>query len=1350
MSDALVHAELLAACSALGYTDGAVYHREADCLETTKDLVRYLRRDDESHEVRRALGDTRVLQTDLLPLVRDYSNDTEQFDVTIRLLVNLTNPVLLLFREELPEEKVTRQQYLRLVTQQQRYKEAFVDERLWSVLVGRLGELLQLDWEHRQEEDRLLVERILILIRNVLSVPASPEDEKRTDDDSSVHDQVLWALHLAGLEDLLLYVASSQSEQDLCMHVLEIISLMLREQDPAQLAQAGLHRSDKEKEKDEKELLEVRRREALQRQQQRNKYYGARHSRFGGTYYVQNMKSISDRDLISHQPLTDIKSLNFDRSKKPKKHPKHRKPMKDADITRRSTLAIRLMLQEFCIEFLNGAYNSIMYIVKDNLSRARAQEHDESYYLWAMRFFMAFNRHHQFKVELISETLSVETFHYIQTQLENYFETMATDKKKIPLWSRRMHKALRAYQELLMTLAAMDKSEVSGVRESSRVLKSRVFYVIEYREMILLLLQNYNPIKMSLSFLKDVVETAHIFLKLLEGFCGKNRHLVVQKKAKKPKQKKGLTGSRQVEEMTEDKLQDLWDEMAGEVSAWVQGEAGDLPDTVPFDPLSEQSEEEQKEIAMRRINKLLRNKELAEAVSLMRSAREVWPEGDVFGAANLDHSDEFLALREVFMANLNPPQQSVDKYNEEEEEEEEEYEEEEEEERMMQISEQEFSFKDFVRRFANSKVIESYSKLLETYETNSSQTNHCILKLFHRIAWDCKLPAMFFQASLFVTFQRAMDDSQNSTNNTVREIAKFAKYIIRQFFKVLETNPKVYMELLFWKTNKEAMEIECGYGDVEEGALKKAWREEEEEELRRLYEEMNTLPVEERGGKDIADLVLENLINQSRSRRAIIKKMKELGLIQAVRELKGKPTQLRVPRQWSEDEEAELRILFEEHKDAMDIVGRIMDNKMSQRPKNRVVEKILELGLVADKKELRKKRPKKVKPKVDTRGLGEKFLEANQGSDDDDDSGNDNSGEGSEHSDSESDDEHLSQTQRQATKKSSGPASNTPVATPALISEALKEVVEAGMGEVLEWLGGVISDVASDREEDGDFEPVPILALTEACTNAMEDPKFHKLLHLVGLQPPRNHQEMYWRVPSRLTVPALRKRASYLTQGASGDPIEFEKPNEPLEPVEDEPAVEKSMKKKSSKKAKEDKIESKTSKKKIKLRSPSDTEVLSSEDKENHYSKEEKVSLPPTHTNSRIDDSDDDMEVLPSSSSIPSSLSQKRILNNEDDSNSDSENTPKTQRKESKKKKRRLVIAEDSDEDSQTQPPKSQNLILHLETEPTERMVDDQPNTSPKPPSGRKLLDSDDDDGDVPLVVGRQRVRAVVESDDDE
>lgn len=55
---------------------------------------------------------------------------------------NLTSPVILLYNEEIPTEKVNRHHFLEILNHLQASKEAFADEELWKVLGNRLGELL--------------------------------------------------------------------------------------------------------------------------------------------------------------------------------------------------------------------------------------------------------------------------------------------------------------------------------------------------------------------------------------------------------------------------------------------------------------------------------------------------------------------------------------------------------------------------------------------------------------------------------------------------------------------------------------------------------------------------------------------------------------------------------------------------------------------------------------------------------------------------------------------------------------------------------------------------------------------------------------------------------------------------------------------------------------------------------------------------------------------------------------------------------------------------------------------------------------------------------------------------------
>ena len=113
--------DLESTCAALGTNDGAgSYHKDDDCLECVKDLIRFLRRDDgNNHTLRQALGQIGVVKSDLLPILREYSSDDDLFDMVLRLVVNLTSPELLLFRQELPEDKLTRNYFLNL----QRYRQ---------------------------------------------------------------------------------------------------------------------------------------------------------------------------------------------------------------------------------------------------------------------------------------------------------------------------------------------------------------------------------------------------------------------------------------------------------------------------------------------------------------------------------------------------------------------------------------------------------------------------------------------------------------------------------------------------------------------------------------------------------------------------------------------------------------------------------------------------------------------------------------------------------------------------------------------------------------------------------------------------------------------------------------------------------------------------------------------------------------------------------------------------------------------------------------------------------------------------------------------------------------------------
>lgn len=1120
----LLSAELSATCNALGTFDKKTgkYLIDEFTINTVKDLIRYLRRDGEDHEIRRHLGQTKVLQTDLLRMLIDHWENAELFDVTLRLLVNLTNPALLLYREEVPTERTARHNYLQILTHLQAYKEeAFSKVDIWNVFSQKLAKILETDWSERDEDTGLIIERILILIRNVLHVPADLDKEKRPENDANIHDQVLWSLNQSGILDIILYM-SSENEKQYFMHIIEIISHLLREQNPSSLADAALQRSVDEKLKDEQELLSLRMTENNLRLSKIKQYSATRHSRFGGTYVVQNMKSISDNEIISLKPLNDISKLDFSGGKKSKLvKPKNRRPMESGMLERRSAFAIRLFLKEFCIEFLNGSYNSLMHYVKDVLVRAKAQQNDESYYLWAVKFFMEFNRGHNFQVGLISETMSIPMFHYVQQQMEKYYDMIKVEKKKFGVWVRRLHLALRAYKELLYTLLAMDKSTDPTVKESAKVLKSNIFYVLEYREFILNTFLNYDENKMPRSYLVDLVETVHLFLKMLEHYC-KKTGLVVQKKIKKKSKSKRNKPRAQRAPPTEPGAP-AWEEARPQLAAVLSAGPEEYPP--PFDAASDVPIDQQKEDCMRNIQKSMREYKFENAVGMFRAAREVWPEDGIFGASDIAEDEELSMLETIYNTDLGVVT-DVTEIDEVDETQGSEYEEEEEEERSTAIVETDFDFQDFVQRFCHPKVVSSCVSLLERYDKNLPHTNHCAIKMLHRVAWDCKRPSMMFQASLFLIFQKIF----NNPMQQHKELEKFGIYIFRKFTEIASKNPKAFIELLFWTNSKDALDIEYGYDpytDSRDKLGKGVWSEEQEEELRRLYMENQTNPETD---QDVIDWILENLIDRTRTRRSVIKKLKELGLIfkAPTKRSNKERARERVPKEFSPEEDEMLQELWPQYADSTDPMAFIMSRMPRKRQKKSYVERLLELGLVKDKNECRKKRQKNSEGKSTRSG---------------DDKSNDDESSSS-GSESESDTKRTSFPSKQTAPKPRKTKNQTKAKRVELnasqVAKLLVSAVDNGLSEALKWLAENLEELALDQEAEGydpNSEGTPLVPITDESTEAMDNELFKQVLLGIGVVPPNDEQESYWRIPSCLHFETIRKRREIIMRAVQRELI---------------------------------------------------------------------------------------------------------------------------------------------------------------------------------------------------------------------
>ncbi|XP_031707540.1 protein timeless homolog [Anarrhichthys ocellatus] len=1105
-----MNCELLATCSALGYLEGDTYHKEADCLESVKDLIRYLRHEDDTRDVRQQLGAGQIVQNDLLPIIIQHGQEKALFDACIRLMVNLTQPAMLCFGK-VPDDPVFRHHFLQVTSHLQACKEAFASEAVFGILSETLYTLLQLDWEQRQEEDNLLIERILLLVRNVLHVPADPCEEKKVDDDASIHDRLLWAIHMSGFDDLIKFLASAQSEQQWSMHVLEVISLMFRDQTPEALVSAGQARSSEEKHRDSQELEALRQKEHAAKRS-RTLQRGSRHSRFGGSYVVEGLKSIGDKDVIYHRNVHNFKSHTHDTGKAVRRVPKRNRQARECKDKRRSALNVRLFLREFCADFLENCYNRLMYLVKESLIREQTQQHDETYYLWALSFFMAFNRGNGFRADLVSETMSIRAFHYIERNITNYYEMLLTDRKEATSWSRRMHLALKAYQELLLTVNEMDRSQDESIRQSSSVIKSNIFYLMEYREIFLTLLRKYDETRQPHSYLKDLVESTHLFLRMLERFCKGRKSLMVQKKKVRRKRSHGKKKPSAADTSPE-ALAEIWKVVEEELKASGFQLSESLTESmVPFDATSETPLEEQRTEAMVRVQDALLVRLAPEALGLLRAAREVWPEGDVFGSADVEPEEELELLKQILHANLPrsaPPEPAAEEDDDAAELEEEEFE-------SVQVSEKEFDFLDFIKRFSNPSIVRPYLLLLKSYSKNTPHTNHCIARMLHRLAVDLKMDAQIFQLSVFNLFNKILSDPAAAA---YKELVTFAKFVLNRFFSLAAQNNKAYVELLFWKNVGAVREMTEGYSKDGEGT-KPTWTEEEEEELRNLYEEHRHSEV-----PDIVETLLPLLSNSTRTRRHVVMQLVHMGLVENAKALKKqkKGTQIVL---WTEEQEEELQMLYEEYKDSDDVLGNLLKKLTAKRSRARVVDKLLSMGLVSERRELYKKRSRSAHEKSSGKRMTEEeFLDGlTQGLPDDPDDRDEE--DESEESDEEEDQEQERETQNGKRRIQSPPS---PVARRPDVGPMVYALWQEDMSGPLLWLQNSLYTTAEDRKADGLALAVPLVPLSEANEDAMDNKSFLRLLRKLGMRPPANEQETFWRIPENISVAQLRSAAAALS-----------------------------------------------------------------------------------------------------------------------------------------------------------------------------------------------------------------------------
>ncbi|ORY47718.1 timeless-domain-containing protein [Rhizoclosmatium globosum] len=491
-------------CSALGgfedclETGGKVYVPGDEASDCLRDLKKILRADNETPErdVYGVLGEWNVLGRDLLPLLlaTDVEKDYKRAMLIVELVVPLTWATSLEYKHSPNQMEVLL-----------KYKEAFLNTAVLEKIMQVLLKSLAIPHRDRREKDNAKIRLILTLFRNLLAI----KDPQVSAKSSSEFN------YRAALQERLIKEFSEYN-----MLILEIWYLVFRERTCASILEdTDVIQNDN--------LLKLAKQELTSKAARPMK---SRHSRFGGTLSL-NLGNGQQVNFFSTS--TALKSVEnaMDIGKT-----KGRAVRKGQAETITKTVIrdeqAKQVLRETADSFLENSFNSLIASVKDDIDKERQHVVDGDFvrFLVLVRFFLEYQvellkkvvdpvEKEKFDFDTVTDFINSRSMLFVTKRMQIYL-----DEKKWP----ELQSALECLKQMLVTLNAMAASGNEEYQDASNNIQNNLYYEAFIIESIAHLCKTFKD--QSFSYLKNLVETVHIFLKMLEKFSKSKAFMVVRRK----------------------------------------------------------------------------------------------------------------------------------------------------------------------------------------------------------------------------------------------------------------------------------------------------------------------------------------------------------------------------------------------------------------------------------------------------------------------------------------------------------------------------------------------------------------------------------------------------------------------------------------------------------------------------------------------------------------------------------------------------------------------------------------------------------------------------------------------------
>uniref|UniRef100_A0A915DZF1 Timeless N-terminal domain-containing protein n=1 Tax=Ditylenchus dipsaci TaxID=166011 RepID=A0A915DZF1_9BILA len=842
-----------ATISSLGYLEDGVYFREPDCFDSVRDLIRLIHGDDkEKLTVRRICTGRNIVKNDLVPIMKSKDISDELFDASLRLADNEAMQI-----------------YHEAETNLVRSLGAFTDNDIFKVLAKKSHDYFSLEWEDRTEKQKLLVERIFVLIRYVFAIGTeSGKNIKASELDGPLKEKVIKNFFDSDFPKILMGLSKNSMEKEFCLYVLSIFALIFKNFNSRTLAMKEADFALAAKEKVEEELAELI-------NSKRRCVSGRSFMR--GTFNVKGVKALNTQNDLLIRRSSILNTENPLEKQAMRKHGKRlRKAQKVDDLEENNVdkeqgITNRQILdtvKEFCTNLLDdGAYNRLMKTTRDlAFSNARSLTHkySEVYFFSLAKFIMEFARIARFRCEKVAATFSSEFYYHVLSFVNTSLENIKIDRQQLKLHAFKLQYAVSVYKEMMITLNSIVNAIDPAEKQLCANLCDLIFQVEEFRELGYSMLNTLTPATTTRKMLEDLILANHYYIHVMEtiskrGQLDKVNKLKRKSKAKLKMKKKASAESKidkvkEEEVFTEETLSSLWDEISEELSATLLGDLKMKDDVNPIDNLLKVDDDKHQAFSLVKIQMALKNREVAEAVGLYRAARDMWPETGTFGDDDVSPEQEFLDLNELLHSDLSELAASykaeikraygtdsrvkMELYVSGDEDDEmpshgdndsDAFEDGQSQYEVDQIA---FDFNEYVTSYSKPHMILWYTFLLRTFESNASELNKALLKVFFSALYFLYHTSFIFDAPSdgfrleetsapisgfpFRVFERVHNlvikfPEESRKEHRFYDLDQFGYHLFEKFLKEyndLEDGSVLVCELLFSKTFSDEIEIE--------------------------------------------------------------------------------------------------------------------------------------------------------------------------------------------------------------------------------------------------------------------------------------------------------------------------------------------------------------------------------------------------------------------------------------------------------------------------------------------------------------------------------------------------------------